>query len=99
MLLAGIARKTTRLFQEDKPYRQPITLKNLSIIALSVLLVSVSSAFVDSAYADDEDPIKMVLDITYENAIESREDIDELPENADAFFSAGEEKYFEALSA
>jgi len=39
------------------------------IIALLVLSVSVSSAF-DSAYADEHDPIKTVLDITYQNILQ-----------------------------
>jgi len=68
------------------------------LIALLVLSVSVSSAF-DSAYADDEDPIKMVLDITYQNILETREDTGVISGNADTFFVAGEKEYFEALSA
>jgi len=71
-----------------------------SIIALLVLSVSVSSAFVESAYADEhDDPIKTVLDITYQNILETRENIDDVPENANTLFSAGEDEYFEALSA
>ena len=70
------------------------------LIALLVLSVSLSSAFVESAYADDhDDPIKTVLDITYQNILETRENIDDVPENANTLFSAGEEEYFEALSA
>jgi len=68
------------------------------IIALLVLTVGVSSAF-ESAYADEDDPIKMVLDITYQNILELREDAETIPENADTFFAAGEEKYNEALAA
>jgi hypothetical protein len=68
------------------------------LIALLVLSVSVPTAF-ESAYADGEDPIKMVLDITYQNILESREDAGEIPDDADAFFLAGQEKYNEALAA
>ena len=68
------------------------------LIALLVLSVSVPTAF-ESAYADGEDPIKMVLDITYQNILELREDAGVISENADTFFAAGQEKYNEALSA
>ncbi|MCH8086048.1 MAG: hypothetical protein IIC15_06465, partial [Thaumarchaeota archaeon] len=70
-----------------------------SLIAFLVLLVSVSSVFVESAYADDEDPIKMVLEITYQNILESRGGVGVIPENAETFFLAGQEKYEEALAA
>ena len=68
------------------------------LIALLVLSVSVPTAF-ESAYADGEDPIKMVLDITYQNILESREDTGVISENADTFFAAVQEKYNGALAA
>ena len=68
------------------------------IIALLVLTVSVSSAF-DEAYAADEDPIRMILDITYENIQDSRDNAGVISEASETFFSAGEEKYNEAIAA
>ena len=68
------------------------------VIALLVLSVSVSSAF-QSAYAADDDPIRMVLDITYQNIQDSRNNLDEIPESSQTFFEAGEEKYNEAIAA
>ncbi|MBA4718557.1 MAG: hypothetical protein HRO68_05495 [Nitrosopumilus sp.] len=68
------------------------------IIVLMVLLVSVHSAF-DSAYADDEDPIRIVLDITYQNILETREDVGDVSKNAETLFATGQDEYFEALSA
>ena len=67
------------------------------LIALLVISVSVSSAYVESAYADDEDPIKMVLDITYQNILESRA-VENITENAETFFLAGQGKYEEELA-
>jgi len=68
------------------------------IIALLVLTVSVSSAF-ESAYAADEDPIRMILDITYENIQDSRDNAEVISDASETFFSAGEEKYNEAIAA
>ena len=70
------------------------------LIALLVLTVSLSSTYFESAYADDhEEPIKMVLDLTYENILESIENADEVPEASQTFFDAGYDKYLEALTA
>ncbi len=69
------------------------------IMALVVLSVSVNSAFVESAYANEHDPIKTVLDITYQNILESRADAGEISDNAETFFTAGEAKYNEAIAA
>ena len=44
-----------------------------SLIALLVLSVSVSSAFVESAYAEEHEPIRIILDITYQNILDSIE--------------------------
>jgi len=66
------------------------------IIVLMVLTVSVSSAF-ETAYAEGEDPIQIVLDITYENIQGSLDGVDD--HEANALFLAGEEKYFEAIAA
>jgi len=68
------------------------------IIALLVLSVSISSAF-QSAYAAEDDPIRRVLDITYQNIQDSRNSLDEIPASSQTFFEAGEEKYNEAIAA
>jgi len=75
-----------------------VNIRLFGIIALLVLATSVSTAF-ESAYADEDDPIKIVLDLTYQNILESREATGVIPDNADTFFLAGEEKYEEALAA
>ena len=67
------------------------------LIALLVLSVSVTSAFVESAYAEGEEPIQIILDITYENIQESLDGVDDA--EALALFQAGEEKYHDALAA
>jgi len=41
------------------------------VIVLLVLLVSVSSAFVESAYAEEHEPIRIILDITHQNILDS----------------------------
>ncbi len=41
------------------------------LIVLLVMSVSVSTAFVESAYADDHEPIRIILDITHENILDS----------------------------
>ncbi len=92
--------QTSNQFVISSKYVRSVLKNSLfGIIALAILSVSVSSAF-ESAYADEhEDPIKVVLDITYQNILESRDGLDEVPENAETFFVAGEEKYNEALAA
>jgi len=41
------------------------------LTVLLVMLVSVSTAFVESAYAEEDDPIRIILDITHQNIIDS----------------------------
>ena len=79
--------------------RKALKTSLFGIIALLVLTVSLSSAFNQTAFADDEDPIRTILEITYQNILESREDVGEVPDTAETFFLAGQENYDEALEA
>jgi hypothetical protein len=69
------------------------------IIVLLVMSVSVSTAFVESAYAEEEHPIKIVLDITYQNILESIEDagIDPVSDEY-VYFQEGEDAYNDAIA-
>ena len=67
------------------------------IIALLVLSVSLPSAFAQSA--DSESPIKMVLDLTKENLIESLDSVGEIPSTAQTFYEMGQEEYEKAIDA
>jgi len=91
-------RKSNRMIISRNSVLSVLNIRLFGIIALLVLVSSVTSAF-ESAYADEDDPIKIVLDLTYQNILESRADAGEIPDNAETFFAAGEEKYNEALAA
>ena len=91
--------KKSNLFVISSHNVLPAMKKSLfGIIALLVLTVSFSSTF-ESAYAADEDPIKMILDITYENIQDSRNNADVISDASETFFDAGEAKYEEAIEA
>ena len=68
-----------------------------SLIALLVLSVSVSSAFVESAYAEEHEPIRIILDITYQNILDSiaaaEEDGDLKPEEVADLIDSVENEY------
>jgi hypothetical protein len=69
----------------------------LGLIALFVLSVSVPSAFAQSTESEGQNPIQVILDISYENIQESLEDVED--PGAQALFQLGEDQYLIAMEA
>jgi hypothetical protein len=69
----------------------------LGLIALFVLSVSVPSAFAQSTESEGQNPIQVILDISYENIQESLEGVTD--PGAQALFEDGEAQYIIAMKA
>ena len=69
----------------------------LGLIALFVLSVSVPSAFAQSTESETESPLKMVLDITYQNIVESITDSEMSQNEINLRLLQVEEEYNEAI--
>jgi hypothetical protein len=69
----------------------------LGLIALFVLSVSVPSAFAQSTESEEQNPIRVILGISYENIQESLEDVTD--PGAQALFEDGEAQYLIAMEA
>ena len=67
------------------------------LIALFVLSVSVPSAFAQSTESETESPLKMVLDITYQNIVESITDSEMSQNEINLRLLQVEEEYNEAI--
>ena len=91
-------RKSNYLGKCSHNVKQNMQKSHFGIITLLVLSVSIASAF-EYSYADDEDPIKMVLEITYQNILESRADTETISNASETFFLAGQTNYNEAILA
>jgi hypothetical protein len=80
-------------------YRSVLKIGLLGLIALFVLSVSVPSAFAQSTESEDQNPIRVILNMSYENIRESFVDAEIDPENYPAVFIAAQEEYEEAIAA
>jgi hypothetical protein len=66
------------------------------IITVLVLSVSVSSAFAQSD--ESESPIRMILDLTRNNLLESLDSASEIPTSAQTFYDMGQVEYEKAVA-
>jgi hypothetical protein len=71
----------------------------LGLIALFVLSVSIPSAFAQSTESEEQNPIRVILDISYENIQESFVDSGIGSENYPVVYTAAQEEYEEAIAA
>ena len=78
--------------------RSVLKIAVFGLIALFVLSVSVPSAFAQVSDEEIDSPIKMVLDVTLTNLLESIENI-ESSSTANTFYEMGQEEYDNAIEA
>ena len=80
-------------------YKSVMKIGLFGLVALFVLSVSIPSAFAQSTESEEQNPIQVILDISYENIQESFVDAEINPEDYPAVFIAAQEEYEEAMAA